>query len=507
MSPVLHGRAGSRFAGRRLSLGRLTVSVTATAAVLAAAAASALLPFLPAAPQGAAADDRWFGGYYDVTLEEDEALARSPLGRTPGGAVLAFVVAADDDRCEPTWGKAYTFDDAGTRFELDRRVARLQREGRPVAISFGGAINTELALACRTVGALTRAYAKTINRYGVGVIDLDIEGDALRDAAATQRRAEAVARLQRERSAPLEVWLTLPVAPDGLTADGLDLVTGMLDAGVELAGVNAMTMNYGIETPGSLADVSAAALTATAAQLAEVWAAAQVPLPEGGIWALLGATPMIGRNDVPTEVFTLDDARALQAFAAERGIRRVSMWSINRDQTCGSNYPYPEVVSTGCSGIEQAGERFADVLAEGFGGGGSSPQSPEPVADDPDTSPYPVWRSTTYYSAGVKVVWRGAVYISKWWNEDGPMPDDPSLDAAASPWTYLGPVLPGDQPFALPQLPPGTYPDWEADTLYDQGARVLWQGSGYEARWWSRGQRPDRSVLDRDYSPWKLLED
>lgn len=507
MSRAVRARAGSRFAGRRLSPGRLAVSLTATAAVLAATFASAVLPFLPVAPQGAAAAERWFGGYYDVTLEQDEALARSPLGRTPGGAVLAFVVAADDDRCDPTWGRAYTFDDAGTRFELDRRVARLHREGRPVAISFGGAINTELALACRTVGALTRAYAKTIDRYGVDIIDLDIEGDALLDAAASQRRAEAVARLQRGREAPLEVWLTLPVAPDGLTRDGLDLVAGMLAAGVELAGVNAMTMNYGIEQPGSLAEVSAGALTATAEQLADIWAAAGVRLPEGGAWALLGATPMIGRNDVPTEVFTLDDARDLHAFAAERGIRRMSMWSINRDQTCGSNYPYPEVVSTGCSGVEQAGERFADVLAAGFTGASSAPEPPAPLADDPETSPYPVWRSTAYYSAGVKVVWRGAVYISKWWNEDGPMPDDPSLDVAASPWTYLGPVLADDRPFSLPQLPPGTYPDWEADALYDQGARVLWQGTGYEARWWSRGQRPDRSVLDRDYSPWKLLDE
>ena len=53
--------------------------------------------------------------------------------------------------------------------------------------------------------------------------------------------------------------------------------------------------------------------------------------------------------------------------------------------------------------------------------------------------------------------------------------------------------------------PDGTYPDWDPAALYDQGDRVMWEGTGYEARWWSQGKRPDRSVLDRDYSPWKML--
>ena len=280
----------------------------------------------------------------------------------------------------------------------------------------------------------------------------------------------------------------------------------MLAAGVQIAGVNAMTMNYGLATPGSLADVNAGALQALATQLTRIWDDAGRALPAGGVWALIGATPMIGRNDVPSEVFTLDDARALNSFATAHGMARLSMWSLNRDHTCGTNYPNPGVVSIECSGIEQAGERFADVLADGYTPAGAATASaPAPLADDPATSPYPVWNSTAYYSAGVKVVWKGAVYISKWWNEDGPVPDDPTIDVGASPWTYLGPVLAADVPFALPRLPAGTYPEWDASTLYDQGSRVLRDGTGYEARWWSKGQRPEKSVLDRDYSPWKLL--
>ncbi|MBZ4487734.1 glycosyl hydrolase family 18 [Microbacterium sp. cx-55] len=503
----------SRFAGRRLSLPRLAASIVGMIVASASVFAAVVMPQLAPPISGAAAAQQWFAGYYDVTLESAEQLARSALEQTTGGAVLAFVVAAGDDDCTPTWGKAYTLDDAARLFELDRRVERMHREGTPVAVSFGGAINTELAAACADAESLAGAYRTVLDRYRLDVIDLDIEGDLLADTAATARRAAAVAALQAERRAddrPLDVWLTLPIAPYGLTPEGIEQVDALLSAGVEVAGVNGMTMNYGTDgTVASMSALSIDALTALAPQLADAWDRHAVDLPPGGVWSLIGATPMIGRNDVAGEVFTLDDARALNAFAKEHGVARMSMWSLNRDQTCGSNYPHPTVVSTGCSGIEQGGERFAALLDDGYsgtpGGRALDEGDGDVIADDPKTSPYPVWSSQMFYSSAVKVVWNGSVYMSKWWNEDGPTPDDPTLDVAGSAWSYLGPVLDSDTPFTLPQLPAGTYPDWSVSTLYNQGDRVMLDGSGYEARWWSQGQRPDRSVLDRDYSPWKLI--
>ena len=57
----------------------------------------------------------------------------------------------------------------------------------------------------------------------------------------------ALAAQERRRAAgdDLAVWLTLPVAPGGLTEEGTTLVQQMLEAGVDVAGVNVMTMNYG----------------------------------------------------------------------------------------------------------------------------------------------------------------------------------------------------------------------------------------------------------------------
>lgn len=504
------GRAGGRFEGRHFSFLRLVATFVILALVGGTAVAATLLPAWLTQPSGAVAEERWFAGYYDVTLESGEALARSNLNETPGGAVLAFVVAASDTSCTPSWGIAHRLGEADDEFDIDRRVERMQELGLKPVISFGGAANTELARACTDEATLQRAYTRVIERYGVDTIDLDLENDDLTDEDAAARRAEAISRIQHERSAagdPLEVWVTLPVLPDGLNEDGIAAIGSLLDGGVELAGVNIMTMNYGIDLGGAtMGEAAIQALESTATQLTQLWDSHRTSMPTSGVWSIMGATPMIGRNDVAGEIFTLDDARLLNQFATKRGLMRLSMWSINRDRTCGTNYPNPTVVSNECSGVDQAGQTFAEILAEGYDY--SAPVATPTTAaaiDDPETSPYPVWSSTQFYSAGVRIVWHGGVFISKWWVQGGTEPDDPAIPAEASAWTYLGPVLPDDAPYSVPTLPEGTYPEWNPDTLYQQGERVLYDGVGYEARWWSTDQVPDRSLLDRDYSPWKPL--
>ncbi|PRC48546.1 hypothetical protein C6A85_79295, partial [Mycobacterium sp. ITM-2017-0098] len=48
-------------------------------------------------------------------------------------------------------------------------------------------------------------------------------------------------------------------------------------------------------------------------------------------WSQVGVTPMIGVNDVLTEVFTVADAQALENFARAKGMGMLSMWSLTRD--------------------------------------------------------------------------------------------------------------------------------------------------------------------------------
>jgi chitinase len=72
------------------------------------------------------------------------------------------------------------------------------------------------------------------------------------------------------------------------------------------------------------------------------------------LWGMIGLTPMIGLNDVHPEVFTLEDAEAVTAFARENRIRRIAMWSLGRDQECVSQQ---KIISDRCSGMVQ--EPFA----------------------------------------------------------------------------------------------------------------------------------------------------
>jgi len=68
--------------------------------------------------------------------------------------------------------------------------------------------------------------------------------------------------------------------------------------------------------------------------------------------------------DVVSEQFTLADAAVVNQFARAHGVGQLSMWSLNRDSTCGPPLPSVlAVVQTGCSGIDQDAQRFANVLA------------------------------------------------------------------------------------------------------------------------------------------------
>lgn len=495
--------------GRRLSLPRLGV-VLVVAAGLAFGSLQGWRWFEDAradVPQGS-----WFAPYVDVTATPTEAF-EDVRGREPN-VVLAFVVADPEQACRPTWGAAYTLDEAADQLDLDRRIARVEQLGGSAVVSFGGQANTELAVSCTDPERLRAAYEEVVERYGTDVIDLDVEGPALADTAATQRRAEALAALQADRD--LEVWLTLPVDPQGLTDEGQAVVRATLAAGVDLAGVNAMTMNYGAskDEGQSMGAASVDALESLHDQVVRLWADAGQELTPSQAWRRIGATPMAGQNDVAGEVFGVDDAQRLHAFADQHRLGRVSLWSLNRDRACGANYPDVTIVSDSCSGVVQDEGAFSAVLGASFddapdpaGDSASPTPAADPTAtpvDDPATSPYPVWQQDGVYQRGERVVWRRNVYVAKWWTS-GEEPDDPTIEESAAAWRLIGPVLPGETPEPTPTVAAGTYPAWQPDRPYLKDERVLWGGYAYVALWWTEGDAPDAQSTQSEPSPWRLL--
>lgn len=468
------------------------------------------------AERSATSSKPWFASYVDATAMPTYAFEQ--LGATDHkDVVLSFIVTSASKDCVPSWGSAYTLDRAGDALDLDRRIARLKQQGGNITISFGGLKNRELASSCSDVAQLKAAYRSVIDRYELNTIDLDIEQGNLADTAAGDRRAQAIAQLQAERRAQgknLAVWLTLPVAPTGLSEAGTNAVAQMLDKKVDLAGVNGMTMDYGQSLNGmSMIDASRKALIAMHRQLNILYQRAGIYLNDATLWSKVGATPMVGQNDFENEIFMLDDAKQLNKFAREKGIGRMSMWSANRDVACGSNYVNTKVVSDSCSGVKEDAHSFAAALGAGFDGSfalsagivtssNKSDESKKP--DDPENSPYQIWSETGAYLQGTKVVWRHNVYEAKWWTQ-GNVPDNPVLQEWETPWKLIGPVLPGEKPVQQATLPAGTYPEWTGTTHYDTGQRVLFKGVPYQAKWWNQGNSPAAASSNPDSSPWTPL--
>ena len=65
-----------------------------------------------------------------------------------------------------------------------------------------------------------------------------------------------------------------------------------------------------------MAKLAENALNATAGQLADLYPEYGIQLRSQQIWQRLGATVMIGQNDIQGENFTVADAQSLAGFAA-----------------------------------------------------------------------------------------------------------------------------------------------------------------------------------------------
>lgn len=467
--------------------------------------------------QAAAKEKPWFASYVDVTATPIYPFEQ--LGSTKvHNVVLSFIVSSSSNSCTPTWGNFYTLNDASSKLDLDRRIVRLEQQGGSVSVSFGGALNNELALNCKDPNKLLNAYHQVINRYNLNTIDLDLENSGLTDQDAAKRRAIVLAKLQSEMKAEkknLAIWLTLPVSPQGLTPDGTNAVSQLLSHGVDLAGVNVMTMDYGNSRVKNqtMEQASEEALIETHRQLDILYRQAGINLGSETLWSKIGATPMIGQNDVVTDVFTVSDAENLNKFAITQGVGRMSMWSANRDIQCGANYTDVKIVSDSCSGVRQNNFAFSVALSNMFNGNlkdNSSIVTAEEedaniqVADDPAKSPYQIWQENGAYLEGTKVVWHHNVYQAKWWTQ-GDIPDNPVLQSWQTPWQLIGPVLPGEKPVPQPTLPKGTYPNWSGDAEYNGGDRILFNGIPYQAKWWTKGDSPAAASSNPDNSPWVPL--
>ncbi|WP_371629278.1 cellulose binding domain-containing protein [Streptomyces sp. NBC_00341] len=288
---------------------------------------------------GGTASGAGFAPYVDTSLYPAFDLTGTATKTGVKQFNLAFITSGGS--CAPLWGGVTGLGDDQVASQIDG----LRAAGGDVRVSFGGASGSELALNCTSAADLAAAYGKVVDTYKLTKVDFDIEGGALPDTAANSRRSQAIAQLQKSHPG-LDVSFTLPVMPEGLTQPGVDLVADAKKNGVDVGAVNIMAMDYGASYSGDMGTYAIQAATATQAQIKGV-----LGLSDADAWKAVAVTPMIGVNDVSTEIFKVEDATQLVEFAQEKGIGWLAMWSGTRDKECeGGAKP---TADASCSSIAQ----------------------------------------------------------------------------------------------------------------------------------------------------------
>lgn len=286
-----------------------------------------------------------FSPYVDTSLKPPYDLVEGAEKNGVKDYNLAFV--SPGGGCDPKWGGRGELRDN----PVAKQVDELRERGGDVRISFGGQSGNELARTCRSVDDLANAYRKVIDAFGLTRVDFDLEGPALTDKKANDRRAQAIVRLQQQRT-ELDVSFTLPVMPSGLNKDALAVLKNAQKRGVQVYAVNIMAMDYGSYYDGDMGDYAIDAATATKKQVMPVLGIRD----DAEAWRTVAVTPMIGVNDVKAEVFHPDDAVQLRKFAKEKGLGWLSMWSATRDKPCpdGPN----SKAQASCSSVGKKADEF-----------------------------------------------------------------------------------------------------------------------------------------------------
>ncbi|MGZ3451122.1 MAG: carbohydrate-binding protein [Polyangiales bacterium] len=240
-----------------------------------------------------------------------------------GAATIAFVLS--DGTCK------------ATRDIQDHAadVKAFTGSGGHLKASFGGADGTYLESACGDSATLAKAIGDFVGETGITDLDFDVEQPPSMTSDVNAKRAAALATVQKEKA--IKVAFTLPCTPrdkwdtpGGLNSYALDVVSAAVKAGVVISHVNLMTMDYGgyYSTGYKMGDLAVSAATDTVTQLRKLMPS----LSESAAWAMIGITPMIGQNDVSSEMFSLDDAKIVASFAKTKGVGLLAFWAINRDQ-------------------------------------------------------------------------------------------------------------------------------------------------------------------------------
>jgi hypothetical protein len=310
--------------------------------------------------------EAFFAPYVDMGFWEIPNLTEIAETRGTALLTLAFLLSTADGKTAWAGWDSLTLDSEAPRaIAINESIASFQSAGGDVMVSFGGAAGNSLAYVHAAQGKtaldLANAYAEVVDKYSLNRIDFDIEGAAITDPVSIALRSEALSLFQRMRP-EVEIWYTLPAVPTGLTYNGHVVLRSALNAGVVLDGVNIMAMNFGewaAPTTGPDAHTMGYYAIASARGAHDQLISLYAEYGHEFTWSQLGVTPMIGVNDITTQVFGIEDARMLEDFARANGLGMLSMWSVARDNPGGIG----QATAT-ASGLDLPSGAFSSVFSD-----------------------------------------------------------------------------------------------------------------------------------------------
>lgn len=238
-------------------------------------------------------------------------------------------------------------------------IASFLAAGKKYIISTGGANG---AFTCGSDAGFA-AFMTAYNSSALLGIDFDIE------SGQTQAGIDSlVQRVKVAQAAYPALRFSFTLATLGAAGGGnqLNSLGSMVMQSIQSAGlswsnafINLMAMDYGT---GSMActmgsngkcDMAQSAISA-AEGMHSFW---KVP------YSSIELTPMIGGNDVVSNIFTVADAATVSAYAVSKGLGGLHHWSLDRDVDC----PLGSASAT-CNSYGTAGPLgFSHAFASGLG--------------------------------------------------------------------------------------------------------------------------------------------
>jgi hypothetical protein len=290
-----------------------------------------------------------FAPYYDTFLRDRTNLTDFAAASGQKHFHLAFALGSGWEGCTPTWGAEFALDDP----TILGPIKTVQASGGEMIIAAGGALGPYLEHVCTNVQDLTAAYLKVLDVVGTNHLDLDVE-----TGIDFNLMNSALAEIQRQRPDVTISYTLMVQAEDyGITPGlGVEVLKNAKSQGVKVDIVNAMAMEFP-KISDDFGDSVINTASMVLGQLSEIW-------PEKSadqIKAMLGVTPMIGRN-YNGQKFELQHARKLVQWANLNKIGLLAFWSIERDNG-GCN----DIVSPFCSGVSQEYLEFTKIF-QGFTG-------------------------------------------------------------------------------------------------------------------------------------------